>query len=323
MRTHNFYGTALILGLTLSTALMIAPTAYAQTYSSYQLRKIEWLTMRGGWANAQQGGFQVLGAEANSREGFYHVRSLVNGCEWKFSWNFSKDGAPADVTQISYSRGELAIGFRIESSGGVCSSRDVNPFIEFHADGDPTALVYGPNEEYKGRFCLQAGGNCNQRSPYRKFKIYRQTSVKDGALFEINLFLPAYPGYGQHAQSIIYRYQGQSGDSGSVRRRTELVSGSYQVQVRNSGTIHRAVWRLQVSGNQITGSSDWGTRVDPVQGYIQGNSVVIQRDCRGQGFTGECRQVYQGIIGNGVIQGSFSGTGAAPGNVWTLNLSSR
>jgi hypothetical protein len=170
---------------------------------------------------------------------------------------------------------------------------------------------------------LQAGGNCNQKSPYRKFKIYRQTSVKDGAHFEINLFLPAHTGYGQHAQSIIYQYQGFGGDSESVWRRTELISGAYQVQVRNSGTIHRAVWRLQVSGNQITGTSDWGTRVDTIQGYIQGNRVVIQRDCRGQGFTGECRQVYNGVIGNGVIQGSFSGTGAAPGNVWTLNLSSR
>jgi hypothetical protein len=99
-----------------------------------------------------------------------------------------------------------------------------------------------------------------------------------------------------------------------------LSSGSYQVQVHNSGTIHRAVWRLQVSGNQITGTSDWGTRVDPLQGYIESNRVIIQRDCRGQGFTGECRQVYNGGFRNGVIQGSFSGTGAAPYNFWTLYL---
>ncbi len=99
-----------------------------------------------------------------------------------------------------------------------------------------------------------------------------------------------------------------------------LGSGAYQVQVRNSGTIHPAVWRLQVSGNQITGMSEWGTRTDPMRGYIEGNRVVIQRDCRGQGINGPCQQVYTGVIGNGVIQGSFSGTGAAPNNVWTLSL---
>lgn len=97
-------------------------------------------------------------------------------------------------------------------------------------------------------------------------------------------------------------------------------SGVYRVQVRNSGTVHDAIWRLQVSGNQITGASEWGARVDPMRGYIQGNRVVIQRDCRGQGASGACQQVYDGVIGNGVIQGSFSGTGAAPGNVWTLYL---
>jgi hypothetical protein len=217
MKTYSFLGAALSLGLILLTALGQAQAQSSQTpsYTSYRLENIQWQTMRGGWANAQQGGLQVLGAEANSKEGFYHVRSLVNGCEWKFAWNFSAAGVPVDIIQISYSRGELAATFRVESSGGICSM-DFNPFVEFRTDGEPIAPVYGPNEEYAGRFCLKAEGVCNQRFPDRKFIVYQQTSNEEGAFFEINLFLPGFTGYGQHAQSIIYRYKGQSGDSPSM-----------------------------------------------------------------------------------------------------------
>ena len=99
-----------------------------------------------------------------------------------------------------------------------------------------------------------------------------------------------------------------------------LGSGTYRVEVRNVGSVHSSVWRLQVSGNQISGTSEWeNRRVNAMSGYISGNRVQIQRDCR-PGFTGPCQQTYYGTIGNGVIQGSFTGTGAAPNNVWRLHL---
>lgn len=106
-----------------------------------------------------------------------------------------------------------------------------------------------------------------------------------------------------------------------------LVSGVYQVDANNRGTVHRSTWTLEVSGNKISGSSEWqccpGKRVDPLEGQIDGESVTIVRDCRGQGITVECRQIYSGKIGNGVIQGTFSGvlgsqSDSSPQNVWTL-----
>jgi WSC domain. len=95
-----------------------------------------------------------------------------------------------------------------------------------------------------------------------------------------------------------------------------LSSGTYQVAADNAGTIHNSTWTLQVSGNQITGTSQWdccpGPRVDALTGRIEGNRVIIERDCSGQGWEGECRQVYDGTIGGGTIEGSWSGTGARP-----------
>lgn len=103
-----------------------------------------------------------------------------------------------------------------------------------------------------------------------------------------------------------------------------LISGTYKVENTNSGTTYVSTWTLEVSGNQITGTSDWpccpGRRLDPLRGSVAGNRVTIARDCRGQGYVGECRQEFVGTIVSGVVQGKASGTGAAPNNVWTLYL---
>jgi hypothetical protein len=247
MKTHRFLAVAWTLGLILLVGLA---RAQAQSpYTSYQLENIQGQTMRGGWANAQQGGLQVLGADATASGGAYHVRSLVNGCEWRFAWTFSQGNFPADVAQISYGRGELAAVLRIESSGGACAT-NFNPFVEFRADGDPTMPVYGPNEVYAGRFCLQAGGHCNQRSSQRRFKIYRQTSVKDTAQFEVNLFLPAHAGYGQHVQSISYQYRGVSGAPESVSRLGEFCFAADPGAGLTDRNAHYS-WAQRQGGHQL------------------------------------------------------------------------
>jgi hypothetical protein len=112
-----------------------------------------------------------------------------------------------------------------------------------------------------------------------------------------------------------------------VWRKVKLASGTYRVEVKNSYRTHVMSWKLEVSGDQISGTleSDCcpGPRVDSLRGSINGDRVVIERDCSGQGMKGECHQVYHGTIGDGAVRGSFTGTGSAPNNFWTLNLGSR
>jgi hypothetical protein len=187
-------GLTVILGVLCWCAVSMAQTEY----TSYRLDTVQKQDLS-GWATAEQGGLIVLEEYADTTRGSYHIQSVQNGCHWKFSWTFSQD-----VTQISYSRGEMAITFVIESDPGTCFT-DVNPFIEFRTDGDPTMPVYGLNEEFSGRFCLHEGGNCNQ-NPIRKFQVYRQTSWRPNASFSINLF----PSNNPHARSITYLYTGQT-----------------------------------------------------------------------------------------------------------------
>lgn len=58
-------------------------------------------------------------------------------------------------------------------------------------------------------------------------------------------------------------------------------------------------------------------------GTISGNSVVIDRDCSGQGINGACRQRYTGTIKGDRITGTGSGPGLPAGSRWVLYLNNK
>ena len=102
-----------------------------------------------------------------------------------------------------------------------------------------------------------------------------------------------------------------------------LPSGTYSVQTFG-GREWRSDWTLSVQGSQVGGSSKWvccpGPRNDPLQGMLQGEFLIITRDCSGQGYQGPCRQVYTGQrVNTGEVKGSFTLNGRKAGN-WTLHL---
>ncbi|MDP8217679.1 MAG: hypothetical protein P9M03_03020, partial [Candidatus Theseobacter exili] len=103
-----------------------------------------------------------------------------------------------------------------------------------------------------------------------------------------------------------------------------LVSGTYRVNARVSQHFP-STWTLKVSNGRISGKSKWhccpGPRIDPMKGRISGNTVTIERDCRGQGYEGPCNQVYTGKLNGNVIEGSFTLNGRTIGT-WTLYLDS-
>jgi hypothetical protein len=102
----------------------------------------------------------------------------------------------------------------------------------------------------------------------------------------------------------------------------KLKNGNYRVKVV-AGQMLQSVWTLEISGSNITGKSEWdccpGHRIDPLNGRIENDHVVIERDCSGQGY-GECHQVYIGTLVGDLITGSFTGTGATGNASWTLYL---
>lgn len=102
-----------------------------------------------------------------------------------------------------------------------------------------------------------------------------------------------------------------------------LVSGTYHVSTPCMGVTYQSVWRLNVTGGRISGKSEWtccpGPRIDPMKGRISGDTVVIERDCTGQGQKGPCHQVYTGKLNGDVIEGSFTLNGKIIGS-WTLYL---
>lgn len=104
---------------------------------------------------------------------------------------------------------------------------------------------------------------------------------------------------------------------------TRLKSGVYRVVVVVGATIN-STWTLEVTGDQITGSSEWkccpGYRTDPLSGHIEGKQVIIERDCQGQGFEGACHQVYTGTLQGDTIIGLATGTGLPANTSWTLYL---
>jgi hypothetical protein len=104
-----------------------------------------------------------------------------------------------------------------------------------------------------------------------------------------------------------------------------LVSGTYNASAW-WGRRWDAQWQLSVNAGRITGRSKWpccpGPRVDPMSGHIAGDTVIIERDCTGQGHNGDCLQVYTGTLEGEIIRGSFTHNGQSGGS-WALNLGSR
>ena len=100
-----------------------------------------------------------------------------------------------------------------------------------------------------------------------------------------------------------------------------VTSGSHQVDVFLS-TVYHSTWTIQVVNGRITGSSEWtccpGRRVDPIRGHFEGDTVVFERDCSGQNWSGACTQVYKGRLNNGRIEGTCTGTGIARPGTWVL-----
>lgn len=101
-----------------------------------------------------------------------------------------------------------------------------------------------------------------------------------------------------------------------------LRSGTYRVETTaEDGQRYASTWRLRVEKNRIKGESEWdccpGHRIDPLVGRIEGDRVIIERQCHGQGLRDRCHQVYEGRIHGNVIEGSFTHNGAYGGR-WTL-----
>jgi len=88
-----------------------------------------------------------------------------------------------------------------------------------------------------------------------------------------------------------------------------LASGNYRVEFNNPAGLLRSTWTLEVSGGQITGKSEWdccpGHRTDTMSGRVEGNLIIVERDCTGQGTPGECHQVYIGTMEGDVIKGAM------------------
>ncbi|NOY21929.1 MAG: hypothetical protein GXO70_00250 [Acidobacteria bacterium] len=110
--------------------------------------------------------------------------------------------------------------------------------------------------------------------------------------------------------------------------RHNLKSGKYKVETRVNGTLYDSAWTLLVRNGKITGTSTWpccpGPRTDAMKGKVTGNTVVIKRDCSGQGWNGGCIQTYTGKMNGNRIEGTATGTGLAGyKTTWTLFLDSR
>jgi hypothetical protein len=100
-------------------------------------------------------------------------------------------------------------------------------------------------------------------------------------------------------------------------------SGKYMVE-QSIGKIYNSTWKIQVKGHTIKGTSKWdccpGKRTDPISGYIDGYTVVIQRDCSGQHWNGNCKQKFIGTLMGPKIEGTCTGTGIKGTGHWVLYL---
>ena len=103
----------------------------------------------------------------------------------------------------------------------------------------------------------------------------------------------------------------------------KLTTGKYKV----SAVGHDSIWTLTVNGTAITGISDWsccpGVRHDPMRGRLNSDgSVVIVRDCNGQGLTAPCNQEFYGRPTATGFEGTLSTNGTQAGP-WSLKITNR
>jgi uncharacterized caspase-like protein len=96
-----------------------------------------------------------------------------------------------------------------------------------------------------------------------------------------------------------------------------LVNGSYDVD--SSG--YPSAFTITGNGSTFSGSSRWtccpGPRTDPIiQGQVQNGKISFIRDCTGQGYPGECKQIYTGSITENGASGQWAGTGGS--GSWTM-----
>ncbi|HSI04654.1 MAG TPA: hypothetical protein VLC93_09265 [Myxococcota bacterium] len=87
------------------------------------------------------------------------------------------------------------------------------------------------------------------------------------------------------------------------------VNGTYRGTVHLGGTWS-TIWRLQFVGNDVTGTSEWhGEHArsdvrDRMTGWVDGNRVVINRDCSQQ-TDDDCVRVFDGAFDGDKITGEW------------------
>jgi len=104
-----------------------------------------------------------------------------------------------------------------------------------------------------------------------------------------------------------------------------FTSGVYRVDVRTGNRMYSSTWTLTGNNSTVHGESQWtccpGPRLDPMIGTFKGDTLSLERDCRGQGYNQPCKQIYTGTIKDNHIEGVFTHNGAYAGT-WILFLQS-
>ncbi len=119
--------------------------------------------------------------------------------------------------------------------------------------------------------------------------------------------------------------QNQTGAKVSAKKViVDFKSGKYHVE-QHAGKVYTAEWKLQVKKGKITGKSKWDCcpkehREDPLKGYVNDYTVVIERDCSGTHGTGTCKQKFVGTIMGSKIEGTCTGDGIPGVGHWFLIL---
>jgi hypothetical protein len=101
------------------------------------------------------------------------------------------------------------------------------------------------------------------------------------------------------------------------------VSGTYRGTMQYGGTSWTTIWRLQFAGDKVTGTAEWkgphtrsGVR-DPMDGFVDGDRLVVNRDCSGQ-IDAECVTVFEGTFSDGSVSGHWHQGGM--GGAWEVAL---
>ena len=123
---------------------------------------------------------------------------------------------------------------------------------------------------------------------------------------------------------------GNGGSNGSAtipgNQVSHFTSGVYRVEVRTGNRMYSSTWTLTGNNSTVHGESQWtccpGPRQDPMIGTFKGDTLSLERDCRGhQGHNQPCKQIYTGTINDNHIEGEFTHNGAYAGT-WILFLQS-